>query len=325
MSHSIYDIYHESIPDYVQDIIKTSIFQRLKDVGMNCGMEYTQFKPFKHCLGVSRYDHSMGVALIVYHLTYDKHQTVAALLHDIATPVFAHVIDFMYHDYIQQETTENLTEEMIKNSLELQSIFKRYQINSDKVINYHDYPIADNDTPKLSADRLEYTLSNAVHYQFMTKEDIQTIYKHIKVNDRKDEIIFDDLEIARLFTQVMLKCSLCYTSDENRFSMEYLARLIRLAIDHHVCLYDDLYTTETQVIQKLLNHPQTKDIYENYTHFHTVLRSPFPQTGYLKVNAKKRYINPMVNHQRILDIDQDLHKKVKDYLSDDFERYIKAV
>ena len=33
----------------------------------------------------------------------------------------------------------------------------------------------------------------------------------------------------------------------------------------------------------------------------------------------------MVNHQRILDIDQDLHKKVKDYLSDDFERYIKAV
>ena len=220
---------------------------------------------------------------------------------------------------------QNKTHQMIKNSLELQSIFKRYQINSDKVINYHDYPIADNDTPKLSADRLEYTLSNAVHYQFMTKEDIQTIYKHIKVNDRKDEIIFDDLEIARLFTQVMLKCSLCYTSDENRFSMEYLARLIRLAIDRHVCLYDDLYTTETQVIQKLLNHPQTKDIYEKYTHFHKVLRSSFPQTGYLKVNAKKRYINPIVNHQRILDIDQDLHKKVKDYLSDDFERYIKAV
>ena len=89
----------------------------------------------------------------------------------------------------------------------------------------------------------------------------------------------------------LLKCSLCYTSDENRYCMEYLARLMRLAINHHVCSYDDLYTTETQVIQKLISHSLTKELYENYTHFHKVLRSSFPQTGYLKVNAKKRYIN----------------------------------
>ena len=109
MSNSLYNLYHEFIPDYIQDIMKTSLFQRLKDVGMNCGMEYTQFEPFKDCRGVSRYNHSIGVALIVYHFTHDKHQTIAALLHDIATPVFAHVIDFMYHDYIHQETTVTLT------------------------------------------------------------------------------------------------------------------------------------------------------------------------------------------------------------------------
>ena len=49
MSNSLYNLYHEFIPDYVQDIMKTSLFQRLKDVGMNCGMEYTQFEPFKDC------------------------------------------------------------------------------------------------------------------------------------------------------------------------------------------------------------------------------------------------------------------------------------
>lgn len=325
MSNSLYNLYHEFIPDYIQDIMKTSLFQRLKDVGMNCGMEYTQFEPFKDCRGVSRYNHSIGVALIVYHFTHDKHQTIAALLHDIATPVFAHVIDFMYHDYIHQETTENLTEEMIQKSLELQSIFEYYHIDSDKVMNYHDYPIADNDTPQLSADRLEYTLLNAVYYKIMTKEEISNIYKHVQVNDSKDELIFDDFKIARLFTQVMLKCSLCYTSDENRYCMEYLARLMRLAINHHVCSYDDLYTTETQVIQKLISHSLTKELYENYTHFHKVLRSSFPQTGYLKVNAKKRYINPIVNHQRILDIDSKLNALVQEYLSDNFERYIKAI
>lgn len=130
MSNSLYNLYHEFIPDYVQDIMKTSLFQRLKDVGMNCGMEYTQFEPFKDCRGVSRYNHSIGVALIVYHFTHDKHQTIAALLHDIATPVFAHVIDFMYHDYTNQEATENLTEMMIKENKELHSIFHQYtQLN----------------------------------------------------------------------------------------------------------------------------------------------------------------------------------------------------
>ena len=82
----VYDIYNEYIPNYVQEIIQTSLFQRLKDVGMNCGMEYTQFEPFRNCKGVSRYNHSIGVALITYHFTHDMHQTVAALLHDIAMP-----------------------------------------------------------------------------------------------------------------------------------------------------------------------------------------------------------------------------------------------
>ncbi|MFQ7170738.1 MAG: hypothetical protein ACLRQF_00675 [Thomasclavelia ramosa] len=79
--------------------MNTNIFTRLKDIGMNCGMEYTQFQTFKNSFGVSRYDHSIGFFLITYHFTHDKHATVAALLHDIATPVFAHVIDFLNNDY----------------------------------------------------------------------------------------------------------------------------------------------------------------------------------------------------------------------------------
>ncbi|WP_283092191.1 hypothetical protein [Clostridium sp. C1] len=43
------------------------------------------------------------------------------------------------------------------------------------------------------------------------------------------------------------------------------------------------------------------------------------------MNAKKRYINPIVNHQRILDIDSKLNALVQEYLSDNFERYIKAI
>ena len=52
--------------------------------------------PFKE--SISRFDYSLTVALIVYSLTHDKKTTLAGLFHDIATPCFSHVIDYMNQD-----------------------------------------------------------------------------------------------------------------------------------------------------------------------------------------------------------------------------------
>lgn len=92
----LWKIYCQEIPEFIKSLIQTPSMQRLKDVGMNCGVEYTNFAFFQNIIPYSRYEHSIGVSLIVYHFTHDKKQTVAGLLHDIATPVFAHTIDF-YH------------------------------------------------------------------------------------------------------------------------------------------------------------------------------------------------------------------------------------
>lgn len=88
--------------------------QRLKDIGMNCGVEYTAFDFFSNIVPYSRYQHSIGVALIVYHFSHDLRQTVAGLLHDIATPVFAHTIDFYHQDHLKQESTELDTKKVIE-------------------------------------------------------------------------------------------------------------------------------------------------------------------------------------------------------------------
>ena len=142
MNH--YRIYHEEIPDFLLDYLRLPILERLKQVGMNCGCEYTSFPQFKILKPYSRYDHSLGVALIVWHFTRDKAQTVAGLLHDIATPVFAHVVDFMRGDYLKQEATEAGTETMIADSEALQALLKRDGLATADVCDYHRYPIADN-------------------------------------------------------------------------------------------------------------------------------------------------------------------------------------
>ena len=68
----------------------------------------------------------------------------------------------MNGDANKQESTEDLTEAMILESDEIMKLLMRDNIKVEEVANYHIYSIADNDIPKLSADRLEYTLINAL-------------------------------------------------------------------------------------------------------------------------------------------------------------------
>ena len=93
----------------------------------------------------SRYQHSIGVALIVYHFTHDLRQTVAGLLHDIATPVFAHTIDFFHQDHLKQESTELDTKKVIEQDTVLVSLLHKYHLTIEDVCNYHLYPLADNE------------------------------------------------------------------------------------------------------------------------------------------------------------------------------------
>ena len=84
--------------------------------------------------------------------------------------------------------------------------FTKDKIQLKEVDNYHLYPIADNDTPQLSSDRLEYSLSNALFtYKLSDIEIIREIYNDIKIvkNEHNiDEMAFKSKKIAREFVKI---------------------------------------------------------------------------------------------------------------------------
>lgn len=82
--NNLWKIYEKEPLEFINSLIHVPSMQRLKDIGMNCGVEYTAFDFFLNIVPYSRYQHSIGVALIVYHFSHDLRQTVAGLLHDIA-------------------------------------------------------------------------------------------------------------------------------------------------------------------------------------------------------------------------------------------------
>lgn len=294
-----YALYHSDVPDVIRNCAATPCMQRLKAVGMNCGCEYTSFPRFANLQPYSRFDHSLGVALIVWHFTKDKAQTVAGLLHDVASPVFAHVVDFLHGDYLKQESTEDGTEAIIAEDVKLQRMLHAHGLVTRDVCDYHRYPVADNDSPRLSADRLEYTLGNLINYRIRTFSQVKTIYADLTVAtaaDGQDELAFRSPQIAADFTAAALVCSKIYVSDEDRYAMQMLAELLRLALARGVLRESDLTGTEPQVVEKLLRDETTAAEWNTFRSFSTMLCSDAPQSAgaWRQIAAKKRCIDPLI-------------------------------
>jgi HD superfamily phosphohydrolase len=325
-------IYLKKTPEFINEFASTPEMKRLSDIGMNCGCEYADFPIYRQVIfHYTRLIHSIGVANIVWNFTQDTKQTVAGLLHDISTPTFAHTIDFLNDDHIAQESTEDKTLYFIENSKTITGLLEKYNIKIDDVSDYSKYPIADNETPMLSADRLEYTLGTGYYTHNISIDELNVIYNDlivIKNENGIDELCFKSINYAIRFVDISLKNSYWFVSDEDRFSMQYLADLIRYAINTGVLQYDDLYMTERYIIEKLKSDLKTNERWINYTKITKVASTNEKDSNIYSVNipAKKRYINPLVlidgEIKRIKDIDEASNAKIQEFLSLDFNKWI---
>ncbi len=322
-----FNILSNEIPEFLYEYIDTPEMQKQAGISTSCGVIYS--KMFNQ-MWYSSLDHSVAVALIVWNFTKDKKQTLAGLFHDIATPVFKHCIDFMNKDYETQESTEELTTKIIKNSDKIMKLLEIDNIKVEEIDNYHMYPIADNDTPKLSSDRLEYTLSNglgAIEKLWDLKE-IETIYKNIEIQKNEEgieELGFRDKEIAEKFVHEMSKLSSMYTRSKTKFSMQFLADIIKKMSESNFITMNDLYqSSEKEIIEKIENCNQYNinkcfSLWKNAT---KIKESDIKINDKYCVNIDKiktRYINPLVKcedkYTRIRDISniakEDIEKALK--------------
>ena len=152
---SYFEILSPVFPEWLNEYIETERMLKQQYISVTCGKIYSKQFDFDE---YSSLDHSIAVALIVWHFTHDKKQTLSGLFHDIATPAFKHCVDFLNGDYMNQESTEELTTIFIENSEDIMKLLKRDNIKIEEVCDYHIYPVADNDTPMLSADSTHYLM-----------------------------------------------------------------------------------------------------------------------------------------------------------------------
>lgn len=322
-------ILSNEIPDFLNDYINTPQMQKLSEISVSCGTYYT--KLFDKIVWYSSLDHSIAVSLIVWNFTKDKKQTIAGLFHDIATPVFKHSIDFMNGDYKKQESTEELTTQIIRESKEIMSLLKRDGIKIEEVDNYHIYPIADNDTPMLSADRLEYTLSNGLGAckNIWNMEDVKEIYENIEIQKNEqgiEELGFKDIKIAEKFVKGMRILSNSYIDNKTKFSMQFLADIMKIMSSQNLITKKDLYElSEKEVIERIENcdYAEISQKFDMWKNAHEIKESDekVKDKYCVSIDAKIRYINPLVNGIRISEISEVAKEEIQKALEFKTKKY----
>jgi len=321
-----FKILEPNFPEWLIEYINTEEMLKQQYISITCGTIYSDL--FESSYFFSSLDHAIAVALIIWHFTHDKKQTLSGLFHDIATPVFKHCVDFLNGDYMTQESTEDLTTKIISESTEIKNLLKKDNILLEEVDDYHKYPIADNDTPKLSSDRLEYSLSNALlTYNLLDLDEIKEIYNDIEIQKDEegiDELSFKTKNIARKFVKVTSRLSIIYREDRTRYSMQFLADIMKKLSEDGKITREDLYNLKESDVIEIIENSKYKDIYKIWKETKKVKHSDEEPKNvyYVKHGAKVRYINPLVNGKRLSYICKIAKNMIDKNLAYDMSKYI---
>ena len=320
-------------PDFLDRYIKLPVMQRLAGVGLLCGTDWTPL--YKNRFFYSRLDHSKGVALIVWHFTHDKAQTIAGLLHDISTPVFSHVSDFRKGDMLTQTATEEPTARIIRGDSELGRLLAEDGLTAEQVEDYHIYPIADNEIPQLSADRLEYMFPSGMALDgSWTMEEIRLCYNDLTIlknEDGQDELGFKTVEIAELYCEHFCMIGHILQLNENKLALHMLGQIMNLAEKFGVLTEQNFMTlSEKEVMERLdsltttVVEPVETTVSSELTRMYKTFRSmtyiehtdsQLDEKEYfcVNLNVKQRYINPLVKGHRLSEVSEKARRIIDDF------------
>jgi len=288
-------------PSWLNKYLELDILNRLRDISLLCGMEYASHDIYNFSFSISRYEHSLNVALIVWNLTHDKNATLGALFHDISSPVFSHVIDYMNGDFINQESTEDKTEEILRGSKKLISYLNQDEVLLEDIIDFKQYSVVDLPRPCMCADRLDNTIGVGMAWaNNLEYTQAESILKNtcLSINESGFyEISFNDTKTAELVSKVNDDINRLTHSNSDTYMMLLVAKIIKKLILLNLVTYDDLYKLKEKDIIDILEDNSDIDIDLNnlYNEFKTIKKAPI----ITQPEIKNKILNPLVKEKRL--------------------------
>jgi HD superfamily phosphohydrolase len=235
----------------ILELINSPSLQRLKDIDQVGYLPLYQKFYSQKLKKITRFEHSLGVFILLKKFGAPFKEQIAGLLHDISHGVFSHALDYVFKEGSEKNHTfqDNIFEDFIKNS-EIPSIFSKYGIKLDSILNKHNFPLLEKELPELCADRIDYSLRNAICYREATKKEVEYILKNLTVENNL--WVFKNFQSAQKYAKLFYRLNKIYYS---AFATAVMFRTVGDVLKH--CLErgylkkEDLFLTEEIVLKKI--------------------------------------------------------------------------
>jgi len=236
----------------IRDIIKTPELQRLHGVLIG---GWCPANPF-HALPISRYEHSVGVLMLLKKHGATLEEQIAGLIHDLNLPAFSHVCDTLFGNEEQQRNEdfhEETYEEFVRNS-ETGKVISSYGYNLDYILDDKNFPLKENNLPDICADRIDYSLRTV---SFMKQHGKLLWADEVKMADgfisTKDGFICKNKEMAKDFARVFNETDEQKYSTFDNFAYRLnMARTLKKALVAGIVTKEDFFVLDdSQMLKKM--------------------------------------------------------------------------
>ncbi|HDR8169916.1 TPA: HD domain-containing protein [Bacillus thuringiensis] len=228
----------------VEELIVSKSVQRLKGTHQN-GASYLINEKWN----VTRFDHSVGVMLLVKKLGGSVEEQIAGLLHDVSHTAFSHVIDYVFENR-NESYHEEIFSSVVKNS-EIPAILSKYGYNyEDILLDDSKWTLLERSAPELCADRVDYTLRDMYTYGYISLEEVHRFLEDIIAVE--GEMVLQSIEMAEWFTETYYKEVIdFFMKPMNIYGNDMLAKTLKLAFHKEVIHADDFLLEDDELISKL--------------------------------------------------------------------------
>lgn len=244
----------------VLEIIKSSCFQRLKGVDqagylpLYVNPKSLPLSQLQH----SRFDHSVGVFILLKKFNASLEEQISGLLHDLSHSAFSHCIDYVFDEgsETKQSYQDDIFTDFVKTT-KIPNILEKYNFNLEYILNEENFPLLERELPDLCADRIDYSLRSAVHFQEANIKEIKYFLDSLVIENNK--WVFNNLESAKKYALLFSNLNKNYYAGlQSAIMFRAVGDTMKYALEKEYISKDDLWTTEDEVLAKIEKH-QEKD------------------------------------------------------------------
>lgn len=261
------------------DLINSKEIQRLKGIS-----QFGLPEEYYHMPCFSRYDHSVGVMILLRRLRADLKEQIAGLLHDASHTAFSHTIDWVIGDPSKSDFQDSNHSRFIENS-NIPEILEKHGFNHKEISKLKNFSLLEREHPNLCADRVDYTLREIVLMR--KKADSDFIFNSL--TNHNGEMVLNSEKAARLFTRYYRRFNkFNWNSPRSRARYTILSRILKKALSKNIINMEDLMQDDSHVI-KILKSKGDKTMLRGLED----LKKNRPIENPLK-EGKIRYVDPKV-------------------------------